>query len=357
MKHASLAVLAAVVLAAAPLRAQSLLYRPPNLGGTWVPDGGVVQFNFLHRFYVFPAPSHFVENHPTFTLAAGVGRSIAFGGRFATKSIVGTGAGALSSNETELFGRWRIYGAEGEDGFAVAVTPAYNLLAKSVDGELGVDWTRGPFTLHGAARAVSRRLGESGTGAAAFAGGFDARVTHYIAFSTDLGSFVSPTGRAAWSAAIDFLIPGSPHTFSLQASNAQSATIQGASVGYAALGPGHILYGFEFTIPLHLKRFSPWFHGSPKPVTLGASGAAVAAEVNMTAVKFAGEAVTISAGQAVRWTNRDPVEHTVTFDGAAEPGSPVIPPNGSYVHRFDKPGTYTYHCTPHPFMKGVVVVK
>src|SRR5881398_520115 len=68
-------------------------------------------------------------------------------------------------------------------------------------------------------------------------------------------------------------------------------------------------------------------------------------------------AFTISTGQAVRWTNRDPVEHTVTFDGAAEPGSPVIPPNGSYVHRFDKPGTYTYHCTPHPFMKGVVVVK
>src|SRR6266487_3436895 len=114
MKRVSLALLVlAAPPVATPLRAQSLLYRPPNLGGTWVPDGGVVQFNFLHRFYVFPAPSHFVENHPTFTLAAGVGRSIAFGGRFATKSIVGTGAGALSSNETELFGRWRIYGAEG----------------------------------------------------------------------------------------------------------------------------------------------------------------------------------------------------------------------------------------------------
>jgi len=106
-----------------------------------------------------------------------------------------------------------------------------------------------------------------------------------------------------------------------------------------------------------MKRFAPWFHGSPKPVALGASGAAIAAEVDMAAIKFAVESVTISAGQAVRWTNRDPVEHTVTFDGAAEPGSPVIPPNGSYVHRFDKRGTYTYHCTPHPFMKGVVVVK
>jgi plastocyanin len=69
------------------------------------------------------------------------------------------------------------------------------------------------------------------------------------------------------------------------------------------------------------------------------------------------ETVTIAAGQAVRWTNADPIEHTVTFDGAAEPGSPVIPPNGSYVHRFDKPGTYPYYCTPHPFMKGVVIVR
>src|SRR2546429_8949835 len=96
-----------------------------------------------------------------------------------------------------------------------------------------------------------------------------------------------------------------------------SASIQGASQGIAS--PKNILYGFEFTIPLHLKRFSPWFHGSPKPAALGASGAAVAAEVDMTAIKFAGDAVTISAGQAVRWTNRDPLENTVTFN-AAKPG-------------------------------------
>src|SRR3989442_7250942 len=108
MKRVSLALL---VLAAPPvatlLAAQSLLYRPPNLGGTWVPDGGVVQFNFLHRFYVFPGPSHFVENHPTFTLAAGFGHGMTLGGRFATKSLAGTGAGAQSSNETEVYARWR----------------------------------------------------------------------------------------------------------------------------------------------------------------------------------------------------------------------------------------------------------
>jgi len=356
MKHVSLAVFVlAVTSAAAPLRAQSLLYRPPNLGGTWVPDPSVVQFNFVHRFYVTPGPSHAVINFPTFTLAAGLGHQAAFGAHFATRSIVGLGNAALSTNETEVFARWRVRGVEGQPGFAVAVTPAYNLLAKSVDGEVGVDWTQGPLTVHGAARAVSRRLGQSGDGAAAFAGGFNARLNPYVGLSADVGSFVSPTVRAAWSAAITVLIPGSPHTFSFHVSNATSASIQGASQGIES--PKNVLYGFEFTIPLHLKRFAPWFHGSPKPVALGApAGAAIAAEIDMAAMTFARETVTISAGQAVRWTNRDPVEHSVTFDGA-EPGSPIIPRNGSYVHRFEQPGTYTYHCTPHPFMKGVVVVK
>ncbi|HEV2751916.1 MAG TPA: plastocyanin/azurin family copper-binding protein, partial [Gemmatimonadales bacterium] len=102
----------------------------------------------------------------------------------------------------------------------------------------------------------------------------------------------------------------------------------------------------------------PWFHGRPKPVQLGAPvGTPVAAEIRIMSLKFPGDTVRISAGQAVRWVNGDPVEHTVTFEGGSEAGSPVIPPNASYVHRFDKPGTYTYHCTPHPFMTGVVIVR
>src|SRR2546422_8433724 len=120
MKRVSLALLA--LAAAAPLGAQSLLYRGPNLGGTWVPDAAVVQFNFLHRFYVAPGPSHAVVNYPSFTLAAGIAHGIAFGGRFATKSLAGTGAGAQSSNENEGFVRWRAVGTEGREGFSLSIT-------------------------------------------------------------------------------------------------------------------------------------------------------------------------------------------------------------------------------------------
>src|SRR5207247_8749590 len=143
-------------------------------------EGGVGQLNFVPRFSVTPGPSHSVINFPTLTLAAGFGHQAAFGARFATRSIVGLGNGALSTNAPEVYGRWRVHGVEAQPGFAVAVTPAYNLLAKSVDGEVGVDWTQGPFTLHGAARAGSRRLGQSGDGAAAFAGGVSASLNPYV---------------------------------------------------------------------------------------------------------------------------------------------------------------------------------
>ncbi|HET7295589.1 MAG TPA: plastocyanin/azurin family copper-binding protein [Gemmatimonadales bacterium] len=339
-----------VCAAAVPLGAQSLMYRPPNLGGTWVPDGGVVQFHVSHRFYVAPAAgSHKITNFPTFTLALGLGRDLAIGTHYGTNSFVVQNP--YRPNETEAYARWRVIGGEGKDGFAVSVTPAYNFAAHSADGELGVDYTVGRLTLSGAARGMSKAFGVD-TARAAFAGGVAARVTDYIALSADVGSFVSPAVRAAWSVAVDFVIPGSPHTFSLQASNATTSTIEGNSIGF-----GKMLYGFEFTIPLHLKRFAPWFHGSPKPVAFGApAGTAVAADVRMTALKFRADTVTISAGQAVRWTNDDPLEHTVTFAGA-EAGSPPIPSHGTYVRRFDQPGTYAYHCTPHPFMTGVVVVK
>lgn len=349
--RASLVLLLCTV--AGPLQAQSLLYRSANLGGTWVVDPGVVQFNFVHRFFVTPGPSHTVVNDPTFTFATGIARNVAVGAQFATHSfLIQQATGSQSSNETQVYARWRLWGGpEGTEGLHVSVTPAYNFLAKSADGELGADWTTGPLTLQGAARVAGKPLGQSGA-RAAFGGGAVARVNRFVALSADVGSFVSPTVLAAWSAALNVVIPGSPHTFSFEVSNAPTSTIQGNSIGQSQR-----LYGFEFTIPLHLKRFAPWFHKSPAPVTVGApAGAAVAAEIRMAALKFRTDTVTISAGQAVRWTNADPVEHTVTFAGA-EPGSPPIPQNGSYVRRFDKPGTYTYHCTPHPFMTGVVVVK
>jgi hypothetical protein len=97
-----------VALAAVPLRAQSLLYRSPSLSGTWVPDVGVVQFNFVHRFYVSPSPARTFVNFPTFTFATGLGHDIGLGYRFATKS--GVPDTTATTNEWELFAGWGFWG-------------------------------------------------------------------------------------------------------------------------------------------------------------------------------------------------------------------------------------------------------
>src|SRR5947209_2591603 len=158
MKRVSLALLVlAAPPVATPLAAQSLLYRPPNLGGTWVPDGGVVQFDFVHRFYVSPAPSHAVVNFPTFTLAVGLGRGGALGWHFGTHSRVAPPT-AGTTNESEWYARWRLHGAEGRDGVTLSITPAYNQLAQSADGELAVDYTYRRLTLSGAARGMAKPL-------------------------------------------------------------------------------------------------------------------------------------------------------------------------------------------------------
>ena len=120
MKYVWLASLALV--AAAPLGAQSLLDRSPNMDGTWVPDAGVVQFNFLHRFYVTPRPNSGVINYPTFTLATGLPAHVGLGMRYATK---GTAA-----NETEVYARLR----HQIGPWAIAATPAYNITLRSEIG-------------------------------------------------------------------------------------------------------------------------------------------------------------------------------------------------------------------------------
>src|SRR5438552_9767023 len=176
----SLLVLASL-LAVPALHAQSTLYRSPNLEGTWTADPGVLQFNFVHRFYVAAAQSgHKVVNLPTFTLAAGLGQDVDLGLRYASNSsLVRT---PFRPNEAELFGRWHLVGHEGAEGFGAAITPAYNTAARSFDSELGLDYTAGPLTVLGAARYAGNAMG-LGTARGAVAGGFAFRLNSFVGIS------------------------------------------------------------------------------------------------------------------------------------------------------------------------------
>lgn len=80
--------------------------------------------------------------------------------------------------------------------------------------------------------------------------------------------------------------------------------------------------------------------------------------VDIKDMAFSPASVTVKAGTTVRWTNRDAEEHDVTPDqpNADFQGSELLSQNQTYEWTFDTLGTYTYHCGPHPQMRGTVIV-
>ncbi len=74
--------------------------------------------------------------------------------------------------------------------------------------------------------------------------------------------------------------------------------------------------------------------------------------------------VRVSVGATVTWVNMDGVMHTVSFGGhgddhqaGAGVDSGPLYHMGVWSYTFVEPGTYEYHCDPHPYMTGKVIVE
>jgi amicyanin len=85
--------------------------------------------------------------------------------------------------------------------------------------------------------------------------------------------------------------------------------------------------------------------------------AAAPAQVSIFNYKFDPETLTVTAGTTVTWTNKDEIPHSVASSDKSFKGSGGLDTGDTYSYTFDKPGTYKYYCTLHPFMTGVIVVK
>ena len=82
----------------------------------------------------------------------------------------------------------------------------------------------------------------------------------------------------------------------------------------------------------------------------------VANTVSIINMSFSPATLTVSVGTTVTWTNNDNMTHTVTSDATGF-DSGDITMGSKYSRVFSVAGTYTYHCTIHPTMKGTIVVK
>ena len=335
---------------AASLLGQSVLDRPPNLSGAWVADPGTVQFNFLHRFMRSPAPLRKISNFPTFMLAAGLPARSLVGVTYATNSTLVP----LYPNEWEFFGRVRPVGQDRGAPLDVGAQVGYNLAVRGWDGELSIARRQGPVRMIGVLRVLKDPAGSS-MADIAVGGGAVLRVTRHLALAGDIVTLTDRDPargeRVAWSAGLQIGIPSTPHSFSLQATNTNTATLEGAS-----RGASQVRYGFEFTIPFTLARYFGRGHPPAQPATAAAIVSGTAVQAPMRGLAYQPALLRIAVGTTITWNNQDPVNHTVTADDVGF-DSGVIISDASWSYRFDRTGSFAFHCTLHPFMKGTVVVE
>ena len=97
----------------------------------------------------------------------------------------------------------------------------------------------------------------------------------------------------------------------------------------------------------------------PKILETGANQQETPKTYNVRIENFAYSPATIriKVGDKILWKNYDTARHTVTSDDGNEMNSELLNKGESYEHIFSTAGTYNYHCTPHPYIKGNIIVE
>jgi len=338
--------------------AQDAAQRAPNLSNTWSPSRGVVQFNFTHRFDMSDAPLRKITNTPTFQVATGVVGSLGVGFTYGSNSDLVT----AYPNEWEWFTRWSPLSQAHGAPLDASVQAGWNVAAESFDGELSAARSIGRLRVLVAGRAFHHAFYED-SARYAVATGAVLRVLPWLSVAGDYATLIdrADAEHPAWGAGLQLSVPYSPHSMSLHASNVGTGSLEGASRG------SHTRWGFEYTVPITLRRYAPRrpprsdrpvadSPHSTAPATVRVTQRADTVIVTIRQFKFERDTIRVRAGDVVVWRNADPVEHTLTADaGAFE--SPLVKPGQEWSFRFTTPGSYPYHCLPHPFMKAVIHVQ
>ena len=101
-------------------------------------------------------------------------------------------------------------------------------------------------------------------------------------------------------------------------------------------------------------------HKQPKAVASQQPKAVVSQRptktVEIQGFRFRPANITIKRGTRVRWINRDSAAHTVTANNGAF-NSGLLRKGETFSRTFRTVGKRAYHCNPHPYMRGSVVVQ
>ena len=87
-----------------------------------------------------------------------------------------------------------------------------------------------------------------------------------------------------------------------------------------------------------------------------ADPAARTVELDIAKFAFAPKEITVATGTNIVWTNHDEAPHTVTSNDKSFV-SKGLDTDDKFEHTFEREGDFSYICTVHPFMTGVVHVR
>src|SRR6266540_6377922 len=99
-----------------------------------------------------------------------------------------------------------------------------------------------------------------------------------------------------------------------------------------------------------------WIAGTTLALVLAAPASTATTTVQIKRTGFVPATITINQDDSVTWANADTIDHQVVANGGSF-ASPILKPGKSWTRTFRSGGTFRYHDSLHPTLKGTVVVK
>jgi plastocyanin len=135
---------------------------------------------------------------------------------------------------------------------------------------------------------------------------------------------------------------------------AATHTSDGTGLGSFVSNLTGLLDGTQYFVRAYATNSSGTAYGNE--VTFTTTTIPASNEISIQANSFVPQTLTIPVNSTVKWKNLDGITHTVTSDNLTW-DSGNIPANGTFKFTFTATGTFAYHCTIHPFMKGTIIVQ
>lgn len=99
-----------------------------------------------------------------------------------------------------------------------------------------------------------------------------------------------------------------------------------------------------------------WIAFTTLALVLAAPASSATTTISIKRTGFVAKSVTINQDDTVTWTNADTIDHQIVANGGSF-ASPILKAGKSWSRTFRSGGTFRYHDSLHPSLRGTVVVK